>query len=57
MNYGNEIAKKSEILADRTMKDGEIWRAAYTDEDKKAKELVKEWMTDAGLLVYEDLLI
>ena len=56
MNYGSDIAKKLEILADRTIKNGEIWRAAYTDEDRKSKELIKEWMTDAGLLVYEDLM-
>jgi len=54
MNYGKEIARKLETLAARTMKNGEIWRAVYTDEDREAKRIIKEWMENAGLSVYED---
>ena len=31
-------------LADATRIDGEIWRAAYTLEDKTAKNILREWI-------------
>ena len=36
-------------LADATCIDGEIWRAAYTLEDKIAKNILREWIEDLGL--------
>lgn len=36
-------------LADATRIDGEIWRAAYTLEDKIAKNILREWIEDLGL--------
>ena len=36
-------------LADATRIDGEIWRAAYTLEDKIAKNILREWIEDMGL--------
>ena len=35
-------------LADATRIDGEIWRAAYTLEDKTAKNILREWIEDLG---------
>ena len=35
-------------LADATRIDGEIWRAAYTLEDKIAKNILREWIEDLG---------
>ena len=33
-------------LADATRIDGEIWRAAYTLEDKIAKNILREWIEE-----------
>ena len=41
-------------LADATCIDGEIWRAAYTLEDKIAKNILREWIEDMGLEYRED---
>ena len=41
-------------LADATRIDGEIWRAAYTLEDKIAKNILREWIEDMGLEYRED---
>ena len=41
-------------LADATRIDGEIWRAAYTLEDKIAKNILREWIEDLGLEYRED---
>ena len=41
-------------LADATRIDGEIWRAAYTLEDKTAKNILREWIEDLGLEYRED---
>ena len=41
-------------LADATCIDGEIWRAAYTLEDKIAKNILREWIEDLGLEYRED---
>ena len=50
---GNEVGLKIEEmlcqLADATRIDGEIWRAAYTPEDKNAKNILREWIEDLGL--------
>ncbi len=41
-------------LADTTRIDGEIWRAAYTPEDKIAKNILREWIENLGLEYRED---
>ena len=41
-------------LADATRIDGEIWRAAYTLEDKIAKNILREWIEDLELEYRED---
>ena len=41
-------------LADATRIDGEIWRAAYTPEDKIAKNMMREWIEELGLEYRED---
>ena len=55
---GNEAGLKIEDmlcqLADATRIDGEIWRAAYTPEDKIAKKILREWIEDLGLEYRED---
>ena len=55
---GNEVGLKIEEmlcqLADATRIDGEIWRAAYTPEDKNAKNILREWIEDLGLEYRED---
>ena len=55
---GNEAGLKIEDmlcqLADATRIDGEIWRAAYTPEDKIAKKIMREWIEDLGLEYRED---
>ena len=55
---GNEVGLKIEEmlcqLADATRIDGEIWRAAYTPEDKNAKNILRERIEDLGLEYRED---
>ncbi len=55
---GNEAGLRIEDmlcqLADATRIDGEIWRAAYTPEDKIAKKILREWIEDLGLEYRED---
>ena len=55
---GNEAGLRIEEmlcqLADATRIDGEIWRAAYTQEDKIAKKILREWIEDLGLEYRED---
>ena len=55
---GNEVGLKIEEmlcqLADATRIDGEIWRAAYTPEDKIAKNILREWIENLGLEYRED---
>ena len=50
---GNEAGLKIEEmlcqLADATRIDGEIWRAAYTPEDRIAKNILREWIEEQGL--------
>ncbi len=41
-------------LADATRIDGEIWRAAYTPEDRTAKKIIREWIEELGLEYRED---
>ena len=41
-------------LADTTRINGEIWRAAYTPEDKIAKNILREWIENLGLEYRED---
>ena len=41
-------------LADATRRNGEIWRAVYTKEDRIAKEIISKWMEQVGLETYED---
>ena len=41
-------------LADATRIDGEIWRAAYTLEDKTAKNILREWIEDLGGFEYRE---
>ena len=41
-------------LADATRIDGEIWRAAYTPEDRTAKKILREWIEELGLEYRED---
>lgn len=54
MMHANWIQEKLDELAEKTTIDNEIWRAAYTEQDRIAKELVKSYMADAGLEVRED---
>ena len=55
---GNEAGLKIEEmlcqLADATRIDGEIWRAAYTPEDRIAKNILREWIEEQGLEYRED---
>lgn len=55
---GNEAGLRIEEmlcqLADATRIDGEIWRAAYTPEDKIAKKILREWIENLGLEYRED---
>ena len=55
---GNEAGLKIEEmlcqLADATRIDGEIWRAAYTPEDRTAKKIMREWIEELGLEYRED---
>ena len=55
---GNEAGLRIEEmlcqLAGATRIDGEIWRAAYTQEDKIAKNILREWIEDLGLEYRED---
>ena len=55
---GNEAGLRIEEmlcqLADATRIDGEIWRAAYTPEDKTAKKILREWIEELGLEYRED---
>lgn len=55
---GNEAGLRIEEmlcqLADATRIDGEIWRAAYTPEDKIAKNILREWIEELGLEYRED---
>ena len=50
---GNEAGLKIEEmlcqLADATRIDGEIWRAAYTLEDRIAKNILRGWIEEQGL--------
>lgn len=43
-------------LADTTRINGEIWRAAYTPEDKIAKNILREWIENLGLEYREDVI-
>ena len=55
---GNEAGLKIEEmlcqLADATRIDGEIWRAAYTLEDRIAKNILRGWIEEQGLEYRED---
>jgi hydantoinase/carbamoylase family amidase len=51
---GRWIVQKLHALADATRLEVGIWRAAYTREDRIAKDLVAPWLREAGLAVYED---
>jgi allantoate deiminase len=55
---GNEAGLRIEEmlcqLADATRIDGEIWRAAYTPEDRIAKNILREWIGEQGLEYRED---
>ena len=55
---GNEARLRIEEmlcqLADATRIDGEIWRVAYTPEDKIAKNILREWIEELGLEYRED---
>ena len=55
---GNEAGLRIEEmlcqLADATRIEGEIWRAAYTPEDKTAKKILREWIEELGLEYRED---
>lgn len=42
------------MLAEETTINGEIWRASYTKEHSTAAQIIKNWMKEAGLSVYED---
>lgn len=53
-NKGLCIEKQLDLLGENSLKDGGIWRASYTEEDSRCRVLIKEWMEDAGLEVYED---
>ena len=43
-------------LADATRIDGEIWRAAYTLEDKIAKNILREWIDEQIHSICNDIL-
>lgn len=48
------ITQYLESLARETLRNGEIWRAAYTEEYSSAGKLIKKWMSEAGFSVHED---
>lgn len=51
---GDRLAKRFAALAEIGVAAGHFWRPGYSAEEKQAKELVKEWMRDAGFQVRED---
>ena len=54
MNKGKEAESFLRKLADATRENGEIWRASFTPEYWKARDLVKSLMLENGLDVHED---
>lgn len=53
-DVGVWIQKHLDELAESTMIDGQIWRASYTEQDRIAKELLRKWIEDCGLIYCED---
>ncbi|WP_077623316.1 Zn-dependent hydrolase [Sediminibacillus massiliensis] len=52
---GNRMAERLDELSAIGFTDlGGVKRPGYSDEEKRAKTLVKKWMTEAGLTVTED---
>lgn len=49
ISYGQWIQDKLEELANQTKTDGQIWRPSYSDHDRTGHELLRTWITDAGL--------
>lgn len=48
------IVDAVEAVGKTALRDGEYWRATYTEEDAKAVELLKSYMTESGMEVYFD---
>lgn len=53
-NEGLWIQKRLDELAEKTMIDGQIWRASYTEQDSIAKKLLQKWIEDSSLIYHED---
>ena len=51
---GNWIEARLTELADCSQKEGGIWRAAYTPEERAGKALLAAWIREAGLDLHED---
>ncbi|AQQ53972.1 M20 family metallo-hydrolase [Planococcus lenghuensis] len=51
---GERLAKRFASLAEIGVSEQRFWRPGYSADEKKAKELVKEWMREAGFHVRED---
>ncbi len=45
----NWISDAIEEFAETAIKDGVIWRESYSEEDRKAVDLLKSWMDEAGM--------
>ena len=56
ISYGQWIQDKLEELANQTKTDGQIWRPSYSDHDRTGHELLRTWITDAGLEWREDVI-
>ena len=48
------IIKAVEEAAKTADRNGEYWRATYTEQDRKVTELLTEYMREGGMEVYSD---
>lgn len=53
-NTGLHAQELLQALGEATMRNGEIWRAIYTEEQKIGKELIESWMLERGFKCRED---
>ena len=49
------IIKAVEEAAKTADRNGEYWRATYTEQDRKVTELLTEYMREGGMEVYSDV--
>ena len=55
MNSGMEwIVQAIEAVGRTADRDGEYWRATYTEQDRRATTLLRQYMEEAGMETYND---